>query len=311
MLGMYLAFWTFTLLHLDPYVTLVLSLPLLLGVGWLSYRIVMRPVIHRGHNVHVFTTVRLSIALQNVALVLWTADSHFVRTSYYAVVLRGAGAALNLAQLVAFAALALSSVIGWIAWRRRHPPASDEPVPARGEAGARSALRRAVRVRRLVRWHALAARGGGGHARMELRLRAGMAHRDRPLRLLARAAPRRVRARGGRWIRRAVAAPPGHRSGRSPARAVRTARPVVARRPSSASLPERRHPAGQRGRREPDWSPDRLRPACDAAARRARPRPVPARRTTGGSIRPGSDRHAPPGPSQPPPAKRQTGSAPR
>lgn len=31
------------------------------------------------------------------------------------------------AQLVAFAALALLSVIGWISWRRRHPPASDEP----------------------------------------------------------------------------------------------------------------------------------------------------------------------------------------
>jgi branched-chain amino acid transport system permease protein len=107
MLGMYLAFWTFTLLHLDPYVTFVLSLPFLLGVGWLSYHIVMRPVIHRGHNVHVFTTVGLSIALQNVALVLWTADSQFVRTSYYAVVVRVGGAALNLAQLIAFAVAVL------------------------------------------------------------------------------------------------------------------------------------------------------------------------------------------------------------
>ena len=33
---------------------------------------VMRPVIHASHNVQVFTTVGLSIALQNVALVLWT-----------------------------------------------------------------------------------------------------------------------------------------------------------------------------------------------------------------------------------------------
>src|SRR5215468_10500612 len=101
MLGMYLAFWAFTLLNADPYLTFVLSLPLLFGVGWLTYRIVMRPVIHASHNVHVFTTVGLSIALQNVALVLWTADSRFVRTSYYSFVVRVGGAAFNVAQLVA------------------------------------------------------------------------------------------------------------------------------------------------------------------------------------------------------------------
>jgi branched-chain amino acid transport system permease protein len=103
MLAMYLAFWAFALLHFDPYFTLVVSLPLFFAVGWLSYRIVMRPVIQASHNVQVFTTVGLSIALQNVALVLWTADARFVRTDYYSVVVRVAGAVLNLAQLVAFA----------------------------------------------------------------------------------------------------------------------------------------------------------------------------------------------------------------
>jgi len=109
MLGMYLAFWAFALLRLDPYVTLVLSLPLIFGFGWLSYRMVMRPVIHASHNVQIFTTVGLSIALQNVALVLWTADSQFVRTSYYAVVVRVGTAVLNLAQLIAFAVAVLTT----------------------------------------------------------------------------------------------------------------------------------------------------------------------------------------------------------
>jgi len=94
MLGMYLAFWAFTLLGLDPYVTLVLGLPVIFAGGWLSYRLVMRPVIHASHNVQVFTTVGLSIALQALAL---------VRTSYYAVVVRFGGVAINLAQIAAFA----------------------------------------------------------------------------------------------------------------------------------------------------------------------------------------------------------------
>jgi branched-chain amino acid transport system permease protein len=103
MLGMYLAFWAFALLGLDPYLTLLVSLPVSLAVGWASYRAIMGPIVHASHNVQVFTTVGLSIALQNVALVLWTADARFVRTDYYAVVVRVGGAAFNVAQIVAFA----------------------------------------------------------------------------------------------------------------------------------------------------------------------------------------------------------------
>ena len=118
MLGMYLAFWAFTLLGLDPYVTLVLGLPVIFGVGWLSYHLVMRPVIHASHNVQIFTTVGLSIALQAVALVLWSADSQFVRTGYYAVVVRFLGAALNLAQIAAFAVAVLftAALFAFMRW---------------------------------------------------------------------------------------------------------------------------------------------------------------------------------------------------
>ena len=102
MLAMYFAFWAFALGGVDPYLTLVVALPLFFAVGWVSYRVVMRPVIQASHNAQVFTTVGLSIALQNVALVLWTADAQTVRTVYYATTLRIGGAALNLAQIVAF-----------------------------------------------------------------------------------------------------------------------------------------------------------------------------------------------------------------
>jgi branched-chain amino acid transport system permease protein len=118
MLGMYLAFWAFTLLGLDPYITLVLGLPVIFGGGWLSYRLVMRPVIHASHNVQIFTTVGLSIALQALALVLWSADAQFVRTSYYAVVVRFSGVAVNLAQIAAFvvAVLFTAGLFAFMRW---------------------------------------------------------------------------------------------------------------------------------------------------------------------------------------------------
>jgi branched-chain amino acid transport system permease protein len=107
MIGMYLAFWAFALLGFDPYLTLLVSLPIWIAVGFATYRVVMRPIVHASHNVQVFTTVGLSIVLQNVALVLWTADARFVRTAYYAVVVRIGGAAFNVAQIVAFAVAVL------------------------------------------------------------------------------------------------------------------------------------------------------------------------------------------------------------
>ena len=118
MLAMYAAFWAFTLLHFDPYLTLFVSLPLFFAVGWVSYRVIMRPVIHASHNVQVFTTVGLSILLQNLALVLWTADARFLRTDYYTVVLRLGGAVFNLAQTVAFgiAVIATAALFAFLRW---------------------------------------------------------------------------------------------------------------------------------------------------------------------------------------------------
>ncbi len=118
MLGMYLAFWAFSLLHCDPYLTLVVSLPLFFALGWVSYRAVMRPVVHASHNVQVFTTVGLSIVLQNVALVSWTADARFLRTDYYATVVRFAGAVFNWSQIVAFvvAVLLTAGLFAFMRW---------------------------------------------------------------------------------------------------------------------------------------------------------------------------------------------------
>jgi branched-chain amino acid transport system permease protein len=112
MLGMYLAFWGFTLWALDPYVVLVGSIPAFFLLGLLTYGLVMRGVITASHNVQIFTTVGLSIVLQNAALVAWTGDFRFVRPWHASVVLRLGGTAFNLSHVVAFViALALTVLL--------------------------------------------------------------------------------------------------------------------------------------------------------------------------------------------------------
>src|SRR5205823_1167319 len=118
MLGMYLAFFAFTLEGLDPYVVLLISIPIFYGVGWLVYVLIMRGVIHASHNVQIFTTVGLSTALQNVALVLWTGDFRVIRPWHSSVVLRVAGTAFNLSHVVAWAvAVALTiALFAFMKW---------------------------------------------------------------------------------------------------------------------------------------------------------------------------------------------------
>ena len=102
MLGMYLAFWAFTLQSVDPYVLLPIAIPLFFVVGLVTYLLVMKGVIHASHNVQIFTTVGLSTALQNTALVLWTGDFRVIRPWHSSEVIRIAGTAFNLSQVVAF-----------------------------------------------------------------------------------------------------------------------------------------------------------------------------------------------------------------
>jgi branched-chain amino acid transport system permease protein len=112
MLGMYLAFWAFTIWSIDPYLVLFVSIPIFFGIGLLTYVLVMKGVIHASHNAQIFTTVGLSTLLQNVALVAWTGDFRYVRPWHSSVVLRVAGTAFNLSQVVAFAiAVALTVVL--------------------------------------------------------------------------------------------------------------------------------------------------------------------------------------------------------
>jgi branched-chain amino acid transport system permease protein len=112
MLGMYLAFWSFTLWSIDPWFMLLVAIPLFFLVGLVTYALVMRGVIHASHNVQIFTTVGLSIALQNTALVLWTGDYHVLRPWHASAVIRLGATAFNLSQVVAFAvSLALTAAL--------------------------------------------------------------------------------------------------------------------------------------------------------------------------------------------------------
>jgi branched-chain amino acid transport system permease protein len=74
MLAMYAAWATTSVVGGNSYAAVIVVVPVLLGFGALVHLLIIRPAIDKPHLIVVFATMGLSIAMQNLALVLMTAD---------------------------------------------------------------------------------------------------------------------------------------------------------------------------------------------------------------------------------------------
>ncbi len=86
MFGGYACFWLFKLLGLDPFVSLPLTIAFLLVIGLILYRLLFVRMVKLSEEEKVKNTMLigfgLTLILQNVALLLWTADDRGITTSY-------------------------------------------------------------------------------------------------------------------------------------------------------------------------------------------------------------------------------------
>ena len=102
MVSMYLTFWLFHYLQLDPYLSLVLVIPALFILGVLTQKFVMQHLIDKEHYTQIFATMGLSIAMANAALFLWKADYRMVKTSYMTSVMVIGDVVISYPRLVSF-----------------------------------------------------------------------------------------------------------------------------------------------------------------------------------------------------------------
>src|SRR5258708_25958531 len=74
MLGMYLSFFLFTYLGVDPLLSLFVTMPVLLVVCGLIQRFLIRRVLGPNDMPQIFLTFALSLLLLNLALMLFSAN---------------------------------------------------------------------------------------------------------------------------------------------------------------------------------------------------------------------------------------------
>ena len=140
MLGGYATFWFFALAGLDPFLSLLLTGPLLFAVGVALYGGLFRFVAAADEETRIKNSVLigfgLTLALQNVAILLWTADERSVTTDYSGRVLRLGGLVFPFTRLgtLVFAGLVILGLHWFLT--RTYPGKAIRATAADWEAGA-------------------------------------------------------------------------------------------------------------------------------------------------------------------------------
>jgi branched-chain amino acid transport system permease protein len=111
MVGMYIVYFLVAKGGWDPYVTLLISAPVLFVVGAGIFRLTIQPILSDPGMNQIMLTLGLSLILQNLALVLFSADPLIVQTAYSRVTFSLGPAVVRVPQLIAFGGSGLAAVL--------------------------------------------------------------------------------------------------------------------------------------------------------------------------------------------------------
>ena len=111
MLSMYLTFWLHHFFNIDPYMSALIVMPVMFGFGVLLQRFIIQPILTTSATMKIFTTVAISLLLQNLALIFWKGDFRTVRTTYSMSSFEVLGIIVSIPRLVAFVTALLSLAI--------------------------------------------------------------------------------------------------------------------------------------------------------------------------------------------------------
>ncbi len=102
MVGMYATYWLWKFWGVDPYLSLLITMPVLFCLGVLIQRFLLQPILHAPDLAQIFMTVGISVAFMNAALLFFTADFRSVKLSYAEWTWRLGGVAIPVPRLFAF-----------------------------------------------------------------------------------------------------------------------------------------------------------------------------------------------------------------
>ncbi|MEM2881759.1 MAG: branched-chain amino acid ABC transporter permease [Candidatus Bathyarchaeia archaeon] len=101
MLGMFSSFFLWSIFGIDPFLSVIFVLPIFFVVGIFVQRLLIQPILNAPDYAQIFLTLGLSIVIENLALLAWSADFRTARTSYSMYSIDILGIAVSYPRLIA------------------------------------------------------------------------------------------------------------------------------------------------------------------------------------------------------------------
>jgi branched-chain amino acid transport system permease protein len=110
MIGMYISYFSCTYLSIDPYLSLLIVIPIVFLIGVLCEIFLIKPVLNSPEEIQILLTFGLVLVFQNLALLFWTSDLRNLSTPLVFKLITIAGISQRLTTVVAFLVSVLLSV---------------------------------------------------------------------------------------------------------------------------------------------------------------------------------------------------------
>ena len=134
MVAMYISFWCFKLLGLDPYFSFPIVLAFMIVLGFLTYKIIMQRVLHAPHEIQILATLSIMLIFQNLVLILWKADYRNVRTDYSAESVSLGSISISLPKLIAFVVALLAATALYLFLQKTYTGSSIRAISQNNKA---------------------------------------------------------------------------------------------------------------------------------------------------------------------------------
>jgi branched-chain amino acid transport system permease protein len=111
MVSMYVTYGLWQAMHIDPYLTMLLNVPIMFAIGAATYALVIRWTQRASHLVQVFVTFGISIIAENALLLLVDGNPRSVTPSYTDSTLSLGSIQISVTALAAFGASAVATTV--------------------------------------------------------------------------------------------------------------------------------------------------------------------------------------------------------
>ena len=82
LLGSYLSLIIFNMFHIDPFISMFVTGGILFLLGAFIYRFALRPLLKGGIVFTLIVTFAIRLIIENIILLVWSADYRTIRVSY-------------------------------------------------------------------------------------------------------------------------------------------------------------------------------------------------------------------------------------